>query len=134
VGEFEVAIGATEAQSRFVQMCFGKNPPTDDFHRVWKKHQLDVMFGIALKMDEGLGDASSPFTYAHVEQRFCRLGQQGHKGALDWLRENGRPMDPPKEPPLVDIAKIYPAHRDKGGDIMDTNLIAPGSYGTSGRR
>jgi len=123
----------TEAQSRFVRMCYGKISPIDDFHRAWKKHQLDVMFGIAMKMDKGLGDGSSPFTYAYVQRQFYRLGQQRHKGALDWLREDGQPLDPPKEPPLIDIAKIYPPHRDKGGDLMDTNLIAPGSYGSSSR-
>mgnify|MGYP002078139210 CR=1 FL=1 len=121
----------TDEQRAFVEMCNGKSHPQNELAKTWKKYQLNVMYEIALKMDGSLAAADTKFTYAHVVTRFRKIAAQGHTQAIEWLKKEGITFAPPEDPPLLDIARVYPK-RYVGGDLMD--MVVSGSFGSGARR
>lgn len=121
----------TDEQRQFVQMCFGEASPGNELARIWKQYQLNVMYHVALKMEAQIADHDFPYRW--IVERFRTLAEQGHQGARAWLHKEKLSFAPPKMPPLVDIARIYPDRYPKL-DLMDAVRILPGSFESGSRR
>jgi hypothetical protein len=121
----------TDEQREFVKMCNGEAHPPNEIARTWKKYQINLMYEIAIKMDSTLGSADTKYTYSHVVTSFHNIAAQGHTKAMEWLQMEGIAFTPPNEPPLLNIARIYPK-KYTGGDMM--GLVISGSFGSGTRR
>lgn len=121
----------TDEQHYFLKMCYGEQHPKNDVQRTWKKYQLDIMYKVAKEMEAKI--AHNIFTYDQVVSKFVTLAKQGHKASFEGIKKEGiKTIDVPENPPLVDIARIYPRPPNKC-DLMNTANMLPGSYGSAKR-
>ena len=120
----------TKEQEHFVSMCYGEVHPANPIEKAWKKYRLDLMYKVARKMETEI--SQSLFDYATVRDRFAVLVQQRHRGAINWLHNEGIDFEVPDHPSLINIAEIDP-DRPAKIDILDTGAILDGSYGSSTR-
>lgn len=114
----------TSAQHDFLEFCWGRRHPATDAEKLWKRHQLDLMFIIAKECEYHAG---SRFTLIEIERRFEKLAIQGHTEAL--RRKETASIRPVIPPPLINIAEIYPL-KLRGNDVMTSGLMVSGSYGS----
>jgi len=120
----------TDEQTYFLEMCYGKKHPRNRLQHIWKKYQLDVMYEIAKKLDDGLSLASSIFTYDQVVSRFQKLAEQGHIASIKWLERENQKINTCNSYPLIDIARIYPRPPKP---LSYPITVLSGSYGSAQR-
>ncbi|WP_291216089.1 DUF413 domain-containing protein [Dokdonella sp.] len=86
----------TEAQNAFLRMCNGHQHAETFEERLWRKHQLDLMYVIAKECEYHVG---GKFTLQEVHGIFKKLALQGHPETLK--RRDMSNIAVPEQPPLI---------------------------------